>query len=533
MRPAATSGHGGRDARRPDRRSRRRCGCPRRGRAQPGRDRSRRPDGRPGLHRRPQPLRLHRRDVLRRRRPPGVCGLDRRAPASRRPRRGANAAGRLDPRLRDGLDEVRRGPPADALGPRRGHPRAPGRDPPRIGPLRAGQLAGAGRSRPSATTSPTRRAARWSATRPGGRPACCSTAPRTSSSRARSISAGTGPNIHTAIETEALVAMLDEASRRYLAAGLTTICDPQVTSREMTAYREARARGVLRIRTVAMPLSHQLESYLAIGLVGPFGDDWLRIGGMKFYTDGAITGGTAVFSKPMGSSGQYAGTLYHEPAELAGLLRVAAVARLAARDPHDGRQAMGIMLDAVEAAMAAAPDVRCAASHRARDLADAGAASRGSPGWGWCRSPSPARSPSSATSGAITSAIGSSGRRRCASSWSSGSGRRSAATRSSRATGPLDTIAAAVRRVTPSGVRVGADQELTIEEALAGAHDRRRAGDPPRGPDRLDRGRQAGRPRGHRRRPAGRRRRSRSASSPIWMTVVGGSIAWRALPVRP
>jgi predicted amidohydrolase YtcJ len=32
---------------------------------------------------------------------------------------------------------------------------------------------------------------------------------------------------------------------------------------------------------------------------------------------------------------------------------------------------------------------------------------------------------------------------------------------------PLDTIAAAVRRVTPSGVRVGADQELTVEEALA------------------------------------------------------------------
>jgi predicted amidohydrolase YtcJ len=32
---------------------------------------------------------------------------------------------------------------------------------------------------------------------------------------------------------------------------------------------------------------------------------------------------------------------------------------------------------------------------------------------------------------------------------------------------PLDTIAAAMRRVTPSGVRVGADQELTVEEALA------------------------------------------------------------------
>jgi predicted amidohydrolase YtcJ len=32
---------------------------------------------------------------------------------------------------------------------------------------------------------------------------------------------------------------------------------------------------------------------------------------------------------------------------------------------------------------------------------------------------------------------------------------------------PLDTIAAAMRRVTPSGVRVGADQELTLDEALA------------------------------------------------------------------
>ena len=31
---------------------------------------------------------------------------------------------------------------------------------------------------------------------------------------------------------------------------------------------------------------------------------------------------------------------------------------------------------------------------------------------------------------------------------------------------PLDTIAAAVHRMTPSGVRIGPDQELTIEEAL-------------------------------------------------------------------
>jgi predicted amidohydrolase YtcJ len=277
---------------------------------------------------------------------------------------------------------------------------------------------------------------------------------------------GHGPKIHTAIETEALVTMLDEASRRYLAAGLTTICDPQVTSREMAAYREARARGVLRIRTVMMPLSHQLDELLGIGLVGPFGDDWLRIGGMKFYTDGAITGGTAMFSRPMGSRGQYPGTLYHEPAELSGLLRTAASAGWQLAIHTMGDRAMGIMLDAVEGAMAAGPvwDARHRIEHatwptpeQLRRIARLGMVPVTQPGsiaelgdiWrdhlgDRIERATPLRE---ALELGIRPVISS-----------------DAFVQSYR---PLDTVAAAVRRVTPSGVRVGADQELTIEEALA------------------------------------------------------------------
>jgi predicted amidohydrolase YtcJ len=277
---------------------------------------------------------------------------------------------------------------------------------------------------------------------------------------------GHGPNIHTAIETEALVTMLDEASRRYLAAGLTTVCDPQVTSRELNAYREARRRGVLRIRTVALPLSHQLQELLAIGLVGPFGDDWLSIGGMKFYTDGAITGGTAVFSRPMGSRGQYPGTLYHEPVELASFLRTAAAAGWQLAIHTMGDRAMGIMLDAVEAAIAAAPawDARHRIEHatwptpdQLRRIACLGLVPVTQPG-------------SIAELGDI---------------WRDHLGdrvERATPLREELELGirpvissdafvqsyrPLDTVAAAVRRITPSGVRVGADQELTIEEALA------------------------------------------------------------------
>ena len=66
-----------------------------------------------------------------------------------------------------------------------------------------------------------------------------------------------GPNFHTATTLEESVAAVDRASRAFLAAGLTTVCDAQVTSRELVAYQEARRRGVLGVRTVCMPLSHQ------------------------------------------------------------------------------------------------------------------------------------------------------------------------------------------------------------------------------------------------------------------------------------
>jgi predicted amidohydrolase YtcJ len=339
---------------------------------------------------------------------------------------------------------------------------------------------------------------------------------------------GHGPNIHTAIETEALVAMLDEASRRYLAAGLTTICDPQVTSRELTAYREARARGALRIRTVAMPLSHQLEQLLAIGLVGPFGDDWLSIGGMKFYTDGAITGGTAVFSRPMGSRGQYPGTLNHQPAELASLLRRAAAAGWQLAIHTMGDRAMGIMLDAVEGAMAAGPEWD--ARHRIEHAT-------------W---PTPEQLGRIARLGMVPvtqpGSIAELG-----DIWRDHLGDRieratplreeldlgirpvissDAFVQSYR---PLDTIAAAVRRVTPSGVRVGADQELTIEEALS-AHtidaaralhmeDRIGSIEPGKLADLtiIDGDLLASPP-------------DMIRDLPIWMTVLGGSIAYRASP---
>lgn len=281
-----------------------------------------------------------------------------------------------------------------------------------------------------------------------------------------------GPNFHTAVPLDDLVAMLDQAAPRYLAAGLTSICDPQVTSREMNAYREARARGVLRVRTTCLPLSSQLAEYEAIGLSGPFGDDELRIGGMKFYTDGAITGGTAAFSRPMGAQGQHAGTLYHEPAELHDLLVRAATNGWQLAIHTMGDRAMGIMLDGVEAARGAGGKGRKGADADHRDRIE------------HCTWPTPEQIGRIARLGMIPvtqpgsiAELGDIWRQQLGERIERANPLREeleagipvvissdAFVQSYR---PLDTMAAAVRRVTPSGVRVGADQELTIEEALA------------------------------------------------------------------
>ena len=128
-----------------------------------------------------------------------------------------------------------------------------------------------------------------------------------------------GPNFHTRAPMETLVAAVDRASRAYLAAGLTCVADAQVTARELAAYREARARGVLGVRTVCMPLSHQLDAYRSVGLVGPFGDGELSIGHLKIYADGSLTGGTAAFSQELHVRGQDA-SFFHEPGALVELI---------------------------------------------------------------------------------------------------------------------------------------------------------------------------------------------------------------------
>jgi len=164
-----------------------------------------------------------------------------------------------------------------------------------------------------------------------------------------------GPNFHTEAPLEELVDAVDRAGAAFVAAGITTVCDAQVSRRELRAYRAAADAGRLRLRTVCMPLSHQLDEYRSIGLAGPFGGGLLRIGAMKFYADGSLIGGTAAFEVPYGDRGEFQGQLYWQPEELRELIGAAHVGGWQVGVHAQGDRAIANALDAIEAAVSAAP----------------------------------------------------------------------------------------------------------------------------------------------------------------------------------
>lgn len=107
-----------------------------------------------------------------------------------------------------------------------------------------------------------------------------------------------GPDIGYVTPIEELVDDIKCACDALLAVGVTSVLDPQVTTREMTGLVRANKTGNLPVRTVAMFLSNHLEAQLELGVFEEFGNDFLTFGPIKYYADGAIVGGTAAFSEP-------------------------------------------------------------------------------------------------------------------------------------------------------------------------------------------------------------------------------------------
>lgn len=150
---------------------------------------------------------------------------------------------------------------------------------------------------------------------------------------------------------EELVTAIERAYREFLRAGITSAVDAQVTGRELRAYIEARKQGRLAVRTTCMMLSNHLDDFEHLGLCGPLGDDRLALGPMKLYSDGALSGSTAVFTDPYQHEEGFHGVSYWAPEELTDLVGRAHRLGLQVGIHAQGDAGIRTAVDAIERAL--------------------------------------------------------------------------------------------------------------------------------------------------------------------------------------
>jgi hypothetical protein len=84
----------------------------------------------------------------------------------------------------------------------------------------------------------------------------------------------------------------------HLASGITSVHDALVSAPSLETYQEAFRSGDLKLRVYMLIPYEYLPHLRALNLKAGFGNEWLRIGGIKIIADGAIAGRTAYLSEP-------------------------------------------------------------------------------------------------------------------------------------------------------------------------------------------------------------------------------------------
>jgi predicted amidohydrolase YtcJ len=73
---------------------------------------------------------------------------------------------------------------------------------------------------------------------------------------------------------------------------------------QLLVYEELRRRGELTVRVYARPTLDKWDELRAVGIPHGFGDEWIKIGGLKGFVDGIMGNSTARFYEPQLHSGQ-------------------------------------------------------------------------------------------------------------------------------------------------------------------------------------------------------------------------------------
>ncbi|MBX5490279.1 MAG: amidohydrolase [Chloroflexi bacterium] len=152
------------------------------------------------------------------------------------------------------------------------------------------------------------------------------------------------------------VAGLRLACQAYNRVGLTSVCEHGASLAAVAAYQDLWARGELTVRSyvhVALDPTQslaELDAFMAhLAFTGGpgFGDDWLRVAGLKLFIDGGVGIGTALMREPYRTaSGECSHGVQIIPTDrLLEILRLANKHRLRVAQHDSGGRAIDLVLD--------------------------------------------------------------------------------------------------------------------------------------------------------------------------------------------
>ena len=139
----------------------------------------------------------------------------------------------------------------------------------------------------------------------------------------------------------------------------------------LPAFQRMQAAGELGLRATVGLARARLDEALAVGLRTGFGNEWVRVGHLKFFTDGALGSQTAALEEPYEGTADR-GILTIEPETLTQEVARAAAGGIAVAIHAIGDRAVHVALDAIAATRRIAPELRQKIEHvqlvRADDL---------------------------------------------------------------------------------------------------------------------------------------------------------------------
>lgn len=117
----------------------------------------------------------------------------------------------------------------------------------------------------------------------------------------------------------------------------------------LRGFQRMKADGELRLRVVSQIPVSELDDAIRIGLQSGLGDGWLRIGGVKVFSDGALGPRTAWMLAPYENEPDNSGIVVTDAAAMADIVERAVGAGLAVVTHAIGDRANRMVLDALEA----------------------------------------------------------------------------------------------------------------------------------------------------------------------------------------